>query len=64
MAKRLKKRESRYDEYLGIPVEADLKKEIAQVAKSEERDPTSMARLLLKEALSARNEPVARSAAE
>lgn len=49
-----KNRISRYDTFIGIPLEAELKREISAVAKSEERDMTSMARVLLKEALAAR----------
>ncbi len=49
-----KTRVNRLTAYIGIPVEPELKEEIAVVASSEERNPTDMCRVLLKEALAAR----------
>jgi predicted NAD-dependent protein-ADP-ribosyltransferase YbiA (DUF1768 family) len=62
MAKQARKRESRFDEYIGVPMEADLKQAICDIAKSEERDMTSMSRMLLREAILARKTPSERVA--
>lgn len=48
------KTEPKFNDFLGIPVHSSLKIEIKSLAKAEERDMTSMARMLLKEAIAAR----------
>lgn len=52
-------RETKYDAFLGIPVGQELKDDIAAIAEQEERTPTEMARMLLKEIVAARK-PAAR----
>lgn len=50
----MKRRITKFDDYVGIPVEKPLKQQIARIAKAEERNMTDMARMLLKEAVEAR----------
>jgi hypothetical protein len=59
MTKKAKNRETKFDDYIGIPVEKELKKMIAEVAERDDRNPTDMARMLLKEAVANRREKVA-----
>lgn len=46
-------RENKYDAFLGIPVEQELKDALAEIGKEEERTPTVVARLALKEFVTA-----------
>lgn len=42
-------RQTKFDDYIGLPVDRGLKRRIKKIAEAEERSPTEMARLILRE---------------
>lgn len=47
----MRKTRGRLDEMFSVPVDAEMKKQVVQLADSEERRPADMVRVLVREAL-------------